>query len=344
MVALDASPERHSLRSRRPVPTHRNAVSEARTYDRRAFIRHSCLAHVGVMAAGLPTMRTWAWPRQERFPVVASEPWGRLELVADGVWALVSTPLEDRTTLCNGGIVAGRAGVVVVEAFGSDAGARWMAERARELAGRSPTHVVVTHYHGDHTGGLRGAAESADEVVVLATAVTRDTTVARNSNAAAEVLERARIVDQRRPTEIDLGDRSLIVVPRRGHTDSDVSIEVPEAGVVFCGDLVWNGMFPNYMDATPSRLSRAVRLIGLRDFETYVPGHGPLADSTALSVYIDLLDHVEAAARRAQERGLSADEAGAEYSLPPGLEDWILFNPNYFARAIGAWLDELGDS
>ena len=44
-------------------------------------------------------------------------------------------------TLVYGGIVAGRAGVLVVEAFGSDAGARWMAEQARALTGRTATHA-----------------------------------------------------------------------------------------------------------------------------------------------------------------------------------------------------------
>jgi glyoxylase-like metal-dependent hydrolase (beta-lactamase superfamily II) len=181
---------------------------------------------------------------------VASEPWGRIEHVAEGIWALVSNPMADRTTICNGGIVAGRSGVVVIEAFASEAGARWMAEQARRLACRGPTHFVVTHYHGDHTGGLAGTSGVG--------------TPERNSGAPTALLGEAREIDGRRPTEIDLGDRSIIVVPRRGHTDSDVTIEIPEQGVVFCGDLVWKDMFPNYVDAAPSRLSQALRLIRAR--------------------------------------------------------------------------------
>ena len=79
-----------------------------------------------------------------------------------------------------------------------------------------------------------------------------------------------------------------------------------------------------------------------REATTYVPGHGPLADDAAFGVYIDLLDDVEAAARRAMERGLSAEEASEAYRLPAGLEDWTLFSPGYFARAIGRWMNELG--
>jgi glyoxylase-like metal-dependent hydrolase (beta-lactamase superfamily II) len=145
----------------------------------------------------------------------------------------------------------------------------------------------------------------------------------------------------RRPSELDLGDRSLLLVPRRGHTESDLAIQVPEASVTFCGDLVWNAMFPNYVDAIPSRLSQEVRVMRLVGSSTFVPGHGPLADAAAVDRYIELLDSVEAAARAAVERGISAEEAGTEYRLPAGMEDWTLFSPNYFARAIGAWMREL---
>lgn len=295
---------------------------------------------MGIMAAASPLWASALWTRQERFPVVASEPWGRLEEISEGIWALVSNPLEDRTTLCNGGIVAGRAGVVVIESFASDEGARWMAQQAMRLTGRPPTHVVLTHHHGDHTGGLRGAAESAD-VVILATGLTRDTVLERSRNAPRDVLEGVAVLSGGGPTEIDLGDRSLLLVPRRGHTESDLSIEISDPSVVFCGDLVWNGMFPNYVDAVPDQLSRNVRVLRRREPTTYVPGHGPLADDAAIGAYIDLLDHVEAAARRAIERGITAEQAGEEYRLPQGMEDWVLFSPQYFERAIGRWMGVL---
>jgi glyoxylase-like metal-dependent hydrolase (beta-lactamase superfamily II) len=73
------------------------------------------------------------------------------------------------------------------------------------------------------------------------------------------------------------------VVPRGGHTDSDVSLELDDPQVVFCGDLVWNGMFPNYMDALPSRLSQEARLLRALEAEVWIPGHGDLADAASVS-------------------------------------------------------------
>ena len=39
----------------------------------------------------------------------------------------------------------------------------------------------------------------------------------------------------------------------------DLTIEVLDPRVVWCGDLVWNGLFPNFVDATPSRQTAHVR-------------------------------------------------------------------------------------
>ena len=110
---------------------------------------------------------------QERFRVDASEPWGQLLRLSDGVWAMISDPLANGTTVCNGGLIAGRSGVVLVEAFGTDAGAAWMAEQAERLVGRRPSHVVVTHYHRDHVGGLAAAAGDGSAEVLATSEIGR---------------------------------------------------------------------------------------------------------------------------------------------------------------------------
>ncbi len=314
------------------------------TLSRRDFIGRasSCAAHVALMGAGLPAAArsAWAAPR-ESGRIVAQEPWGRLERLGDGVWGLVSTPLTgDRTTLCNGGIVAGRSGTLIIEAFATDTGAEWMAAQARALTGRAPTHVVVTHFHADHAAGLRGVVTGADVVLHL-TGTTNELVRTRNQDPPAALLDRARRIPADRVTRLDLGGRTASISPADGHTASDVSIRVSDPDVVFCGDLVWNGMFPNYVDATPSRLSRSVRSLQAARAATYVPGHGGIASPRELDAYLDLLDDVENAARRAITAGRTAEEAGAAYRLPASLADWTLFNPRYFERAIGAWMREL---
>lgn len=268
------------------------------------------------------------------------EPWGVMESVGSGVWAHLAAPLTDRTTLCNGGLIAGRDGVLMVEAFAGDVGARWVREQSRALAKREPTHVVLTHFHGDHSGGLRGARESG--AALLCTTGTRDLVLERNTNAPTELLGDAQLVAGDEERVLDLGGRRLRLVAMSGHTPSDLAIVVEDAGVVFCGDLVWYGMFPNFVDAIPSRLGPSVRRLRAMNQRVYVSGHGGRTDAAGLDRFVGLLDRVEEAARAAIARGESAEEAGKQFAMPAGLEDWTLFNARYFERAIGAWMRELG--
>lgn len=316
---------------------------------RRDFLRTSagCGAHLLLMSSLRPAHAAAIFATNRR-PAVAREPWGRLEPVADGVWAMISTPLEDRTTLCNGGIIRGSSGVAVIETFAGPAGATWLARQARELTGRWPDIAVLTHYHGDHSGGAAGYVREDGAPVLHATGITRDLVGRTDAQRAGQapdavkkkVYDEALPIDAERESIIDLGNRTLRLVPRLGHTQSDVSIEIDDPSVVFCGDLVWNRMFPNYVDALPSRLSRSVRALVRERSTTYVPGHGPIADAADLRRFIRLIDSVEEAAANARRRGLNAADAAKTYSVPVDLGEWTLFNPRYYETAIAAWLRE----
>src|SRR6201999_2914136 len=102
--------------------------------------------------------------------------------VSDGVWALISTPLNgDNTTVSNGGIIVGRNVVLAIEGFNQPQGAVWLTTKARELTGRWPTHVALTHYHSDHANGVAGYLTATDHPVIRSTARTRDLVIERNT-------------------------------------------------------------------------------------------------------------------------------------------------------------------
>jgi glyoxylase-like metal-dependent hydrolase (beta-lactamase superfamily II) len=320
--------------------------------SRREFLARSgsCVAHLALAAAVAPDLLRAQWARTPLGPIVATEPFGSLEKVADGIWALVSTPLGgDRTTLSNGGLIAGRSGVIAIEGFNQPNGAAWLGTKAHELTGRWPTHVVVTHYHGDHANGVAGYVmlvdNGAGKTVIRATERTRDLVLEKNQPAdpaRSATMQQVVVLPSSESSTIDLGDRRVRIVPRSGHTDSDVSVEIEDPSVVFCGDLVWNAMFPNYVDAVPSKLAASVKALR-RDRRTiYVPGHGPLARETEFDRYASMLAEVEQAARRAKQEGRTPVEAGAAYALPASLGEWTLFNKVFFERAFAAWYRELG--
>ena len=71
------------------------------------------------------------------------------------------------------------------------------------------------------------------------------------------------------------------------------------------------------------------------------PWNGPSAANEALDLYLDVIDHVGEAAKRAHERGVPLEEAASAYQLPEAAAEWRLFNPRYFEVAMGAWFAEL---
>jgi glyoxylase-like metal-dependent hydrolase (beta-lactamase superfamily II) len=310
--------------------------------NRRSFVRSAagCAAHLLWMsaAAGPAARRLFAAPRGR---VVADELWGRLEEVGPRMWAMISTPLAGERggpawrTICNGGIIAGQSDVLVIEAFASVDGARWLADEALRLTGRRPTIGVVTHFHSDHCGGLAGYRTDSWRVPVRATSKTRELL------GTQPVLPEAALPETGGDVTLDLGGRTVRVTSRTGHTASDVTLAVDDPRVVWCGDLVWNGMFPNYVHATPSLKAASVRAL-LRDGAArYVPGHGSLAEHPELERYLALLDDVEEKARAAVARGDGIEQAADAYTIPAALGEWVMFSPRYFRVAFEAWRREL---
>ena len=170
--------------------------------------------------AGATTRTRRLFAAEPRGIPVAREPWGRLERVADGVWMLISTPARRRPrdramrTFSNGGLVAGRDGVLAIEGFASEEGAGWLAGEARRLTGRWPSHVVLTHCHGDHSAGLGGYGAGGARVEILGTAVTRDLLRQRRPEAVLPTTHRPRLGPNRaRPGRPARPDRSA----RRAH-------------------------------------------------------------------------------------------------------------------------------
>ena len=311
--------------------------------SRRDFVRAglSCGAYLATAGFALPASVRSAFAARPRGIVRATEPWGRIEELAEGVYAIVSTPLGgDFTTISNGGLVVGRDSILAIEGYGSPAGARWVSDFAEETLGRRPTHAVLTHYHGDHSVGQGGYRDRPGELRVVSTSETLRLLEA--DTQTERLLPNMVLQDGETSTEIDLGGRVVRLVSREGHTSSDVTVEIDEPRVTWCGDLVWKDMFPNYVDAKPSRLMRAVRATLGDVGATFVPGHGEMSDRAGLQNYVEMLEHVGDAATEAFRAGQSAAEASAEYTIPESLGEFVRFSPTYYEVAFNAWYGDLG--
>ncbi len=318
---------------------------------RRNFVSStSCAAYMLGIAAAAPVMTRKVFASTWDRKVIASEKWGRIEEVAENCWAVISTPFEtkDYTTVSNGGIIAGKDRVLVVESFMQEQGAGWVAQQAKKITGRWPTDVVVTHYHGDHSSGTNGYFTDGEKPNFWLTEETskgiRQVVADKNKRAAAgkEVtVPPSKTLNKKKPTIVDLGGRKVKITPLSGHTKSDVTIELIEPNVVFCGDLFFNRIIPNYADAAPATLNKNVAAIELEKESTIIPGHGPVASKADFEVYRKFLKFVQAEAETSFKAGKSADRAAKEFQLKGEFKDWYIFAPTVVPRAMNAWYREL---
>ena len=269
---------------------------------------------------------------------------------------MISTPFEDRdfTTVCNGGIVAGKDRVLVVESFMNSKGAKWVAEWAKKLTGKWPTDIAVTHYHADHSTGADAYFTDTEKPNLWVTRESRAgisknieqakqrAAQAKKSGKGKKVVAPARYPETKtlasdKTTELDLGGKKINLVPRVGHTSSDITIEMPDPNILYCGDLFFNRMIPNYSDADPVKLKKHVKSFRREKESIYVPGHGPVADNNAVDLYLEMLDFVEGKARDAFKAGKTVDEAAKAFELNKKFKDWYIFSPAVVPRAMNAW-------
>ena len=161
---------------------------------------------------------------------------------------------------------------------------------------RSITHlpvgvVVNTHGHSDHCFGnhrFRPASIWGHERCVTMIEQTGDrqrTGLARLMPDLAEELAEVvldppdRTLTDAATVEIEPGGRSVrLTYLGRGHTDNDIVVEVPDADVLFAGDLLENDATPYFGDGFPIDWpATAERLVELAT-GVVVPGHGSVGD------------------------------------------------------------------
>ena len=117
------------------------------------------------------------------------------------------------------------------------------------------------------------------------------------------------IVDQ--DGVIDIGGRSVQMEwLGLGHTDSDLVMSVPDAGVVFAGDLLEQGAPPNFGDGYPLAWQGTAAAIQSRVKGVTVPGHGDVMDKDAVATQAEELAAVAAACVEGLATGVFDESSG----------------------------------
>jgi 2-keto-4-pentenoate hydratase/2-oxohepta-3-ene-1,7-dioic acid hydratase in catechol pathway/glyoxylase-like metal-dependent hydrolase (beta-lactamase superfamily II) len=272
-------------------------------------------------------------------PAPAKVPYTRgLHEVADRVWAW--TLPDGGYGWSNAGLVAGDGAALLVDTLFDLALTREMLTAMRPITSSAPiTDALITHSNGDHTHGnqlldasvrILAAQGTADEIAhgmapgMLAMAQTANL----GPVATPYVRDRfghfdfsgitVRNADQTfdRELTIEVGGRRVDLLNLGpAHTAADSVVHVPDAGVVFGGDLlfigctpiVWAGPIANWVAACDAMIAL--------DAPTVVPGHGPVTDPDGIRAVRGYLAHVCEQAEAAYRKGLSWAEAADTIDL-----------------------------
>ena len=102
-----------------------------------------------------------------------------------------------------------------------------------------------------------------------------------------------------------------------GHTGGDVFAYVPDANVVFTGDLGWSKTLPNLVDATVSDwIPTLDKMLNQYPTAKFVPGHGNLAEAPDIKDFRDYLDDLRGRVKQGIAAGMTIDQAKQQLKLP----------------------------
>jgi glyoxylase-like metal-dependent hydrolase (beta-lactamase superfamily II) len=236
--------------------------------------------------------------------------------VGPGVYAALDGP--EHKSGSNAGFVIGDDGVLVVDAFFNLTAARALVAEIHKLTTKPIRYIVNTHYHVDHTGGDQAMRDAG--AIIIAHRNVRGWVRTDNINllgdritpemkAAIEVLPLPDVVTDK-DLIVWLGSRKVVIRTVLGHTGGDLTIFVPDAKVLFTGDMLWRKIPPNLIDGSVSEWTRTDA-----DFEkmpdaqhvTYVPGHGDVASLKDVEDFRAYLLDLRRAVAKARTAGLKDD-------------------------------------
>lgn len=220
----------------------------------------------------------------------------------------------------NVGVYVTSEGVILIDdKFDQDHDAIMAA--VKQATSEPVKYVISTHYHADHSGG--NAKMFSSGVDIISTANSRKNIVAQKQSNAPPGVMPARIVFTDETSVFLGGKEARARFFGRGHTNGDAIIYFPALRTIHTGDLM-AGTTPlvdynvggSVVEWTKT-LDAALQL----DFDTVIPGHGPVTNKAGLMAYRDnivkMRDQVTQQIRSGKTQAELAKFMEVEYKWAP---------------------------
>jgi glyoxylase-like metal-dependent hydrolase (beta-lactamase superfamily II) len=272
-----------------------------------------------------------------------------LKQVGPGVYAAIDGP--EHKAGSNAGFVVGDDSVLVIDSFFYPDATRALVAEIHRLTPKPIRYVVNTHYHADHTGGDQVFRDAGATIIahrnVRAWVRTENIhlfgdRITPELKARIEALPLPDVTTTTGLT-IWLGSRKVVVKTVLGHTGGDLTVFVPDAKVLFTGDLLWRKIPPNLIDGSVKEWATTdADFAAMPDAAhmVFVPGHGDVADLKDVRDfrrYLLDLRRLVTEGRKAELKG-DALAAAVEPKLKALHPDWTISD-----RALAAEVRYMND-
>jgi len=247
----------------------------------------------------------------------------RVEEVGDGLFAYVQP--DGSWNVNNTGFLVGADGVTSIDTCSTERRTRVYLDALARVTPRPLRTLVNTHHHPDHTTGngllpqaTIVAHEAARAEMIALRAANIDVSAVWTPFDHGNAPFAPPFLTFRDEVTLWLGDRRCEVrhVGGPAHTTNDVVVWVPDASVLYAGDLLFNGGTPFVLNGSVAGaidvLDRVVRPLGAA---TIVPGHGPVCGPEVIDAVLAYLRFVQEVAGKAVEAGVSPLDAARDTDL-----------------------------
>jgi glyoxylase-like metal-dependent hydrolase (beta-lactamase superfamily II) len=251
-----------------------------------------------------------------------------------GAYAVLGDTGQGSEGRSNAGFVVTRTGVVVIDALASPAQGKTLLRTIRTITELPIQWLILTHHHPDHTFGAvvfkrlgarviahpdrrTLASENGDDAMVSAW-----TGVLGLREMQGFAFADTPDVPITRDTTLVLSGRSFqIAVPGTAHTPGDLVIWVPDAHVLFAGDLLIEDGVAMVVDGSSSGLLAALDHLEALKPAAVMTGHGRIPDDPIALIHLTRCETLALRARMRDDvqQGVSMSRALA--SLPPADRD-----------------------